>query len=354
MRRTHDVAFGMGSAFRSSVVAGLTTDAVEFVPSVPPMFGWYFPDAAEILAEPARPRDRRRRPEPHGADRQAIRHHRDRPAAAHRGLRHSVISSLEYYQAGHDRLNPGGIMMQWVPYGQTIDEFRAHVRTFADAFPEVLVLRSPGNYGFFVLGSDQPMALEDRNVREVLARPGHPRGHLGGVRLSAKTADGGRLHSEPVLVEGCAGRVVCGLWSARHGRPSAARVLPAPPHVRREVSAGQPTEPRRRRVPVALYRDGLTTACPCEAPRPPRPRPPPDGPSGADRTDFQRLLNGLEAIRRLHQAQEEEYLSETTAPRRPNELPPVNARPALSRGSRRPHAEQLVNTASDVNEFVGR
>ena len=46
------VAFGMGSAFRSSVIAGLTTDAVELVPSVPTMFGFYFPDAAQILANP--------------------------------------------------------------------------------------------------------------------------------------------------------------------------------------------------------------------------------------------------------------------------------------------------------------
>ena len=37
---------------------------------------------------------------------------------------------------------------------------------------------------------------------------------------------------------------------------------------------------------------------------------PPEGPSGDDRTDLQRLLYGLEAILRLHQAQEEDlYLS---------------------------------------------
>jgi hypothetical protein len=46
------VAFGMGSGFRTSVIAGLTTDAVELVPSVPSMFGYYFPDAAEIRANP--------------------------------------------------------------------------------------------------------------------------------------------------------------------------------------------------------------------------------------------------------------------------------------------------------------
>jgi Hemerythrin HHE cation binding domain len=36
---------------------------------------------------------------------------------------------------------------------------------------------------------------------------------------------------------------------------------------------------------------------------------PPEGPSGDDRTDLQRLLYGLEAILRLHQAQEEDLYS---------------------------------------------
>ena len=46
------VAFGMGSAFRGALVAGLHADAVELVPSVPKMFGFYYPDAAAVLADP--------------------------------------------------------------------------------------------------------------------------------------------------------------------------------------------------------------------------------------------------------------------------------------------------------------
>ena len=46
------VAFGMGSAFRSALIAGLQTDAVELVPSVPKMFGFYYPDADAVLADP--------------------------------------------------------------------------------------------------------------------------------------------------------------------------------------------------------------------------------------------------------------------------------------------------------------
>ena len=184
------VCFGMGSGFRSSVIAGLTTDAVELVPSVPSMFGYFFPDAAEIRANPNGHiivADGRNHMELTDKKYDIIVTDPPPPVEAS-GI--TVISSLEYYQAGHERLTPGGIMMQWVSYGMTIDELQAHVRTFADVFPEVLVLASPGNYGFFLLGSDQPMVLEDRSVREVLARPGILEDISGAYDSPAKTADG--------------------------------------------------------------------------------------------------------------------------------------------------------------------
>jgi len=83
----------------------------------------------------------------------------------------SVISSLEFYRAAHARLNPGGVMMQWVPYGQTLDEFKAHVRTFNEVYPNVIVAQGPGGYGFYLLGSDQPLAFDPAVVRSILARP---------------------------------------------------------------------------------------------------------------------------------------------------------------------------------------
>jgi spermidine synthase len=84
----------------------------------------------------------------------------------------SVISSYEYYLAGRDRLTEGGVMMQWMPFGQTVDDFRAHLRTFAAVFPEVVVAFGPGGFGFFMLGSDEPMTFDDAVMREILERPG--------------------------------------------------------------------------------------------------------------------------------------------------------------------------------------
>ena len=84
----------------------------------------------------------------------------------------SVISSREYYAAGKAALNPGGVMMQWVPWGQTVDEFMAHVRSFRAVFAEVLIAFGPGGYGVFMLGSDEPIAFDSASIDAVLARPG--------------------------------------------------------------------------------------------------------------------------------------------------------------------------------------
>ncbi len=166
------VAFGMGSAFRSALIAGLKTEAVELVPSVPAMFGYFYPDAASVEANPEGRiviADGRNHVELTNETYDIIVTDPPPPIESSGA---SVISSLEYYQAGHARLNPGGIMMQWTPYGSTVDEFRAHVRTFSSVYPHVLIAIGPGGYGFFMLGSDQPMQFDDATIRAVLARPG--------------------------------------------------------------------------------------------------------------------------------------------------------------------------------------
>jgi spermidine synthase len=142
------------------------------VPSVPSMFGYYFPDAAEIRANPKGHviiADGRNHIELTDKRYDIIVTDPPPPVEAS-GI--SVISSLEYYQAGHARLKPGGIMMQWVPYGATIDEFKAHVRSFKAVFPHVKMLFGPGLYGMYMMGSDEPMAFDDATIREVLGRPG--------------------------------------------------------------------------------------------------------------------------------------------------------------------------------------
>ncbi len=63
-------------------------------------------------------------------------------------------------------------MMQWTPYGGSVAEFLDHIRTFRAVFPNVIVAFGPGGFGFFLMGSAQPISLTEANIREVLARPG--------------------------------------------------------------------------------------------------------------------------------------------------------------------------------------
>ena len=166
------IAFGMGTAYRTSLNAGMQTDAVELVPSVPDMFKWFYDDADAVLADP---------------NGQVIiadgRNHvelTDRtydfvvvdppPPIETAGV--SVISTLEFYEAAKARLTPDGVMMQWIPYGQTVDEFLAHVRSLLAVFPNVNVIAGPGGYGFYMIASDGAVDITPERIRAVLEEPG--------------------------------------------------------------------------------------------------------------------------------------------------------------------------------------
>ncbi len=166
------IAFGMGTAFRTSLRAGVQTDVVELVPSVPGMFHWYYPDAAQVLADPKGRvivADGRNDVELTSATYDFVIVDPPPPIESS-GV--SVISSLEFYQASKARLNPGGVMVQWVPYGQTLDDFLAHVRTFLAVFANVRVIAGAGGYGFYMIGSDGSVDLTSAGIAAVLNRPG--------------------------------------------------------------------------------------------------------------------------------------------------------------------------------------
>ena len=166
------VAFGMGTAFRTALIAGLRTDAVELVPSVPKMFRYYYDDADQVLADPNGKvviADGRNHLELVEEDFDIILTDPPPPIQSS-GV--SVISSLEYYEAGRDHLTDGGVMMQWTPYGTTESDLKEHIRTFASVFPHVIAVRGAGGYGFYMLGSARPMSLDAEAAAAVLARPG--------------------------------------------------------------------------------------------------------------------------------------------------------------------------------------
>jgi spermidine synthase len=184
------VAFGMGTAYRTALIAGLRTEAVELVPSVLQMFQFYYPDAAAVLANP------------NGrviiADGRNHLELTDRhydiivtdPPPPIESSGASVISSREYYQVGRDHLKPNGVMMQWIPWDGTVEEYRAHIRTFASVFPNVTIVFGSASYGSYVLGSEAPIELPPDAIRQVLARPGVLEDISSAFDSPASTVDG--------------------------------------------------------------------------------------------------------------------------------------------------------------------
>lgn len=163
-----DICFGMGSTYRSSLILGLRTDAVELSPSVPAQMGAYFSDADRYMRDPQ------------GrviiADgRNYVRLSTARydmivvdPPPPIESAGTVVLLSSDFFAEARHRLNPGGIFMLWMPYLATLDEFKTHLRTFRSVFPHVDVVLSPVKNGAYLLGSDKPMAFDQGTLERLL------------------------------------------------------------------------------------------------------------------------------------------------------------------------------------------
>ncbi|MFL5673575.1 MAG: fused MFS/spermidine synthase, partial [Chloroflexota bacterium] len=183
------VAFGMGSAYRGAVIAGLTTEGVELVPSVPAMFSHYYADAADILA-----RSNGRVIVTDGRNHLELSDKRydviiTDPPPPLESSGAAVISSKEYYEAGRAHLTDGGIMMQWLPTGGPAEDFYDHIRTFTSVYPEVTLVKGAGGYGVYMLGSSRPITFDEANIRAILARPGVLEDISSAYDSPAKTVD---------------------------------------------------------------------------------------------------------------------------------------------------------------------
>jgi spermidine synthase len=110
-----DICFGMGTTFRSLSTWGVDTTAVDLSPSVIASFGFFYADAAAILASPRNHTladDGRRYLM--RTDRQFDVITLDPPPPAE-ASGSSLLYSVRFYDIAKRRLAPGGVLAQWLP-----------------------------------------------------------------------------------------------------------------------------------------------------------------------------------------------------------------------------------------------
>ena len=155
-RRALTICFGMGTSFRSALSWGVEGTAVELVPSVPTLFGYFHGDGPQLLASP-RARvvidDGRRFLERSRESFDVIVIDPPPPVEA---AGSSLLYSREFYEALKPRLAPRGIVQQWVPGGEDLAVV-SFVRAVRESFPYVRGFVSIQNWGLHLLASREPI-----------------------------------------------------------------------------------------------------------------------------------------------------------------------------------------------------
>jgi spermidine synthase len=161
------ICFGMGTTFRSMMSWGISGTVVELVPSVPKLFTYYHSDGDEVAALPMAHviiDDGRRFLErtPQRFDAIII----DPPPPV-QTAGSSLLYSEDFYTAAKQRLEPGGILQQWLPDGD--DATQASVaRALQNSFAYVRVFRGIEGWGWHFLASEQLIPV--RSAAELVAR----------------------------------------------------------------------------------------------------------------------------------------------------------------------------------------
>jgi spermidine synthase/predicted MFS family arabinose efflux permease len=151
-----DICFGMGTTFRSLLSWNLHATAVELVPSVPPMIGYFHKDGPEVLQSPLAHvviDDGRRYLERTTQQYDLITIDPPPPVEA---AGSSMLYSEEFYAAARSRLRPGGILAQWLPTGDA-EDFAAVAGALRNSFPYVRVFLSVEGAGMHFLASEHPL-----------------------------------------------------------------------------------------------------------------------------------------------------------------------------------------------------
>jgi len=161
------VCFGMGTTFRSLLSWDISTTAVELIPSVPRVFGYFHADGPALLQSPLANvviDDGRRYLERTEQQYDLVTIDPPPPVEA---AGSSMLYSKEFYVTIKQRLRPGGILQQWLPESDSVVQASV-ARALKESFPYVRAFRSVENWGLHFLASDQPIPL--RTAEELVQR----------------------------------------------------------------------------------------------------------------------------------------------------------------------------------------
>lgn len=150
------VCFGMGTTFRSLASWSIDTTAVELVPSVPKLFGYFHADGPALLQRPnARVVIDDGRRFLHRARRSFDVITVDPPPPVE-AAGSSLLYTREFYALARRRLAPDGIVQAWLPGGDPV-VVSSFTRAIVESFPHVRVFGSVEDFGVHFLASDAPI-----------------------------------------------------------------------------------------------------------------------------------------------------------------------------------------------------
>jgi spermidine synthase len=157
------VCFGMGTTFRSMRSWGIRATAVDLVPSVPAVFGYFHSDGPEIVRSPLAEiviDDGRRFLEGATEKYDVITLDPPPPIGAPTS---SLLYSREFYEIAKRHLQPDGVMQVWLPGGDAATQ-ASIAKALKDSFPNARAFQSMEGWGLHFLASLQPLTTVRASV----------------------------------------------------------------------------------------------------------------------------------------------------------------------------------------------
>ena len=159
------ICFGMGTSFRSMLSWGIPTTAVDLIPSVPALFGYFHSDAAQVVSSPLARivvDDGRRFLDGSSQTYDVIIVDPPPPTTA---TGSSLLYSRDFYDVVKKHLRKDGILQVWYPASEGDTATAVSVtKAIVQSFPYVRAFQSFDGFGIHFLASMDPLPIAPSSV----------------------------------------------------------------------------------------------------------------------------------------------------------------------------------------------